>query len=401
MKLYQKIALAVVVGLLAGVLLGEKAAYVKPIGDIFIRCLRLVVIPLVFSSLIVGIASTGDTKGLGRLGGTTMAYFTLTTVVAVSLGLFAANILTPGASLTLGKVDHLGPVERQTTAHMLVNLFPVNPMESFAKGNVLQIIIFALFFGVGLAHFPKDGAPVLHFFQGVVKIMLKISEIVMGFAPYGIFCLMAFTAGKFGLSILLPMTKLIFTVFVASLLHILLTYSLMVGLFSKVSPLQFLKAALQPALVGFTTCSAAAAYPFSLKAQEGLGVPKKIFGFTLPMALTINMDGTAIYQAVVATFIAYAYGIDLSFNQQCTIVLTAELASVGTASVPSGGLIMLTLVLESVGLPLEGIALVAGVDRILDMFRTSTNIFGDQSAGLFVASMCDKPQEAPMVLKES
>lgn len=387
MKLYHKIIIGLVLGLVAGLILGEKAAYLKPIGDIFIRCLRLIVVPLILSTLITGVVNAGDVRNLGKLGFRTVAYFMITTAIAVVIGLIVANIIDPGTGLHLGE---LGEIKRPDTvgpAEMIVSMFPINPIESLAKGAVLQIIVFALLFGAGLSMTGEAGEPVKKFFEGVAEVMFKISDIVIGFAPYGVFALIAWTAGKFGLDILMPMAKLIIATMVACLAHIVITYTGAVSIIGRISPFSFLKKVMEPALVGLSTCSAAAAFPFSMRAQKQLGVPRKVFGFTMPMALTINMDGTALYQAVAATFVANAFGIDLTITQQATIVLTAVLASVGTASIPGGGLIMLTMVLESVGLPLEGIAIVAGIDRILDMFRTTTNIFGDNSSGVVVAAL--------------
>jgi Na+/H+-dicarboxylate symporter len=270
---------------------------------------------------------------------------------------------------------------------MIVKMFPINPMESMAKGQVLQIIVFAILFGAGLSMTGEVGEPVKKFFEGVAEVMFKISDIVISMAPYGVFALIAWTTGRFGLDILMPMAKLIGATLIACVIHILFTYTGAISIFARISPVAFLKKVMEPAMIGLSTCSAAAAFPFSMRAQKQLGVPKKVFGFTMPMALTINMDGTALYQSVAAMFVANAFGIELTLTQQATIVMTAVLASIGTASIPGGGLIMLTMVLESVGLPLEGIAIVAGVDRILDMFRTTTNIFGDNSAGVVVAAM--------------
>ncbi len=372
---------------MAGLVLGEKAAYLQPIGDIFIRCLRLIVVPLILSTLITGVVSTGDIKNLGKTGIRTLVYFMGTTTVAVCIGLIIGNIFQPGVGLELGDLKAVEAPEPVGAAEMIVEMFPVNPAEALAKGNVLQIIIFALIFGAALSLTGDKGKPVADFFRSLAEVMFKVSDIVIQFAPIGVFALIAWTTGKFGLDILLPMGKLIIATLVACTVHVLLTYSMLVGIIARISPLIYLKKVMEPALVGISTCSAAAAFPFSMRAQKYLGVSPKVSGFTLPMALTINMDGTALYQAVAALFVANAYGIDLSLTQQGTIVATAVLASVGTASIPAGGLIMLTMVLQSVGLPLEGIAIVAGVDRILDMFRTTTNVFGDNSAGLIVGAM--------------
>ena len=387
MKLYTKIMIGLVLGIIAGLVLGEKAEYLKPIGDIFIRCLRLIVVPLILSTLITGVVSTGNVKNLGKTGITTLAYFMITTTMAVCIGLLIANIFQPGTGISLGEIKEFTAPQSVGPAQMIVGMFPMNPMEALAEGNVLQIIIFALLFGAGLSMTGDKGKPIADFFKSLAEVMFKVSDIVISMAPYGVFALIAWTTGKFGLDILMPMGKLILAALVASLVHILFSYSLIVSIIAKIPPLVFLKKTLEPALVGLSTCSAAAAFPFSMRAQKHLGVSPKVSGFTLPMALTINMDGTALYQAVAATFVANAYGIDLTLTQQGTIVATAVLASVGTASIPGGGLIMLTMVLQSVGLPLEGIAIVAGVDRILDMFRTTTNIFGDNSAGVVVAAL--------------
>ncbi|WP_421901410.1 dicarboxylate/amino acid:cation symporter [Maridesulfovibrio sp.] len=387
MKLYHKILLGLILGIIAGLVLGDKAAYLKPIGDIFIRCLRVIVVPLILSTLITGVVSTGDVRNLGKLGFRTVAYFMGTTTVAVVIGLIVANFVQPGTGLSLGEIAAIQRPETVGPMEMIVSMFPINPMEALAKGRVLQIIVFALLFGAGLSMTGEAGEPVKKFFEGIAEVMFKVSDIVISFAPYGVFALIAWTTGKFGLDILMPMAKLIVATFLACTAHILCTYTGLIALIGRVSPMDFLKKVMEPALVGLSTCSAAAAFPFSMRAQKQLGVPKKVFGFTMPMALTINMDGTALYQSVAAMFVANAFGIELTLTQQATIVLTAVLASIGTASIPGGGLIMLTMVLESVGLPLEGIAIVAGIDRILDMFRTTTNIFGDNSAGVVVASL--------------
>ncbi len=387
MKLYHKIIIGLIAGFFAGIVLGEKAVYLKPMGDIFIRCLRLIVVPLILSTLITGVASAGDPKKIGALGIKTVVYFIGTTFLAVVIGLVTANIFEPGAGLALGEAAAVKRPDPVSPMQMIVNMVPMNPMEALAKGNVLQIIVFALLFGGALSLSGDKGKPVAAFFSAMAEVMFKFSDIVIKMAPYGVFALIAWTSGKFGLAILLPMGKLIAATLVACIIHVVFTYSGAVRFLGRVNPLHYFKKTMEPALVGLSTCSAAAAFPFSMRAQKQMGVPERVSGFTLPMALTINMDGTALYQSVGAIFVANIYGVDLSFSQQATIVMTAVLASIGTASIPGGGLIMLTLVLESVGLPLEGIAIVAGIDRILDMFRTTTNIFGDNSAGLVVAAL--------------
>ena len=387
MKLYHKIIIGLVAGFIAGIILGDKAAYLKPIGDIFIRGLRLIVVPLILSTLITGVTSVGDPKRIGSLGLKTLIYFIGTTFFAVVIGLMVANIFDPGMGLSMGEVGSIKRPDPVSPMQMIVNMVPLNPAESLAKGNVLQIIIFALLFGGAITLAGEKAQPVANFFEALAEVMFKLSDIVIQMAPYGVFALIAWTSGKFGLAILLPMGKFIAAAFVASVLHVLIVYTGAVKFLARVSPVDYFKKVMEPAMVALSTCSAAAAFPFTMRAQKQLGVAERVSGFTLPMALTINMDGTALYQAVGAVFVANIYGVDLTLGQQATIVMTAVLASIGTASIPGGGLIMLTLVLESVGLPLEGIAIVAGIDRILDMFRTTTNVFGDNSSGLVVAAL--------------
>lgn len=387
MKLYHKIVLGLALGLGAGLLFGEDATVFKPIGDIFIRCLKLIVMPLILATLINGVASAGSIKKVGRIGIKTLIYFIFTTAIAVAIGLLVSNIMHPGAGLTLGTVEGIKRAEAVTVSQMLVNMVPTNPIAALADGKALQVIVFALLFGGALSASGKKGEPVLKFFESLAEVMLKLTDIVINMAPIGVFALIAWTAGKYGADILLPLLKIILAVAITSFIHILVSYSAIVALFARISPLAFLKKVLEPALVAVSTCSSAAAFPFSMRAQKQLGVPEKISGFTLPLALTINMDGTALYQAVGAIFVADAFGVELNLAQQATVVLTAVLASVGTAGIPGSGLIMLTLVLESVGLPLEGIAIVAGIDRVLDMFRTLTNVVGDNTAGVVIASL--------------
>lgn len=389
MKLYYKIFIGLVAGIIFGYVFSDYAGYLKPIGDIFIRCLRMIVVPLIFATLVIGVYNA-DIKNLAKYGTQTVVYFLFTTAIAVTIGLIVANIINPGQGLELGELTEVKEVAPVTFSSVIVNMFPINPIASFANASVLQIIVFALFFGTAMSLIGEKSKPVAAFFDSISEIMFKISEMVIKLAPYGVFALMAWTSSKYGLDIILPMLKLIFAVFIASLIHILVTYGLFIKYVARISPISFFKKIAEPAVVGFSTCSAAAAFPLTMRAQKQLGVPREVSSFTLPMALTINMDGTAIYQAIAAIFIANAFGVDLSIPQQGMIVLTAVLASVGAASIPGAGLIMLVMVLESVGLPLEGIALVAGIDRVLDMFRTTTNVVGDNTSGVVVSALNNK-----------
>jgi len=291
MKLYQKILIGLFLGFFAGLILGDKAEYLKPIGDIFIRSLRLIVVPLILATLVTGVASAGDIRKIGRMGVRTLIYFMITTTVAVVIGLVVANVIDPGTGISLGEIKEVAKPNSVTPSQMLVSMFPVNPMEALAQGNVLQIIVFAILLGAAISIAGEKGTPLANFFSSLAEVMFKLSDIVIKFAPYGVFALIAWTSGKFGLSILMPMGKIILAVFIGCVIHILFTYTMAVKFIAKVNPIHFFKKVLEPAMVGFSTCSAAAAFPFTMRAQKQLGVSDKVSGFTLPLALTINMDG--------------------------------------------------------------------------------------------------------------
>jgi len=272
MKLYQKILIGLVLGFIAGLILGDKAAYLKPIGHIFIRSLRLIVVPLILATLVTGVASAGDIRKVGRLGVRTLVYFIVTTTFAVVIGLVIANIVDPGMGISLGEIKEVQKPTPVAPSEMIVNMFPVNPMEALAQGSVLQIIVFAILFGAALSLAGEKGKPIADFFSSLAEVMFKLSDIVIQFAPFGVFALIAWTSGKFGLDILMPMAKIIFAVFIGCVIHILVTYTTAISVFAKVNPIHFFKKVLEPAMVGFSTCSAAAAFPFTMRAQKQLGV---------------------------------------------------------------------------------------------------------------------------------
>jgi len=286
----------------------------------------------------------------------------------------------------------------------ILEMVPTNPFVSFQEMNMLQIIVFALFFGLGITLIGKAAQPAYDFINAVAEIMYKLVGIIMEFAPFGVFGLIAQTVGAHGVDVLLPLFKVILAVYLGCILHALAVYSGSVALFSPISPLRFFRTMMPATLVAFSSCSSSGTLPVTMKAAEELGVSKSVSSFVLPLGATVNMDGTALYQGVCALFIAQAYGLELSLAQQLTIVLTATLASIGTAGVPGAGLVMLTMVLTSVNLPLEGLALVAGIDRILDMARTAINVTGDGAAAVVVAATegeladtrADKPITPPV-----
>jgi len=382
-----KIALGFVLGIAAGAVFKEQSQLLAPIGKIFITLLKMLIVPLVFSSLVVGTASLGDPRKLGRIGAKTIALYLVTTAVAIVIGLFLGNIIQPGSGMALS-VDTSGfkaPVP-PSTLDVLLGIFPDNIAKSLVESNMLQIIVFALFFGVSAVLAGEKGKPVIAFMDSVAETMYKLTGIVMAFAPYGVFALIATTVAKYGLSVLAPFGKVILAVYLGCFLHAALVYSGLIMIVVRKSPFWYFKGVRESTLTAFVTRSSSATLPVTMRvAQENLGVSEGISSFVLPLGATINMDGTALYQGVCALFIAQAYGLPLGIGAQLSIILTATLASIGTAGVPGAGLIMLTLVLTAVGLPVEGVALVAGIDAVLDMARTAINVTGDSCVAAVVA----------------
>ncbi len=387
MKLFQKVLIGFVLGAILGAIGGPGIVWIKPVGTVFISLLKMLIIPLVFATLVVGVASIAEPKKLGRVAGKTIIFYLITTAFAIIIGLALGNIIQPGAGMNLVLE---GPVKEAAGAPSLidtfVNLIPKNPVGAMAQGKVLQVIVFALFFGFAMTKAGEKGKAILRIFEGFAETMYKLTGIVMGFAPYGVFALIATTVGTHGLPVLIPFAKLIFAVYLGVIIHEVVVYSSMVSIIAKMNPIKFFRGFSEASLLAFSTCSSSATLPVSMRiAQDNLKVSPTISSFVQPLGATINMDGTALYQGVCALFVAQAYGISLGFGGQLTVLITALLASIGTAGVPGAGLVMLTVVLASVGLPLEGIALIAGIDRILDMARTSCNVTGDAACAVVVA----------------
>ncbi|SJL83157.1 dicarboxylate/amino acid:cation symporter [Vibrio palustris] len=390
MVLWKKIGIGMVLGIIVGALMGPDAAIFKPIGSLFINAIKMLIVPLVFCSLIVGITSMKDTRKMGRIGGKAIVLYMVTTAIAIAIGLGLSAIIQPGAGLNMA-VDPAKSAQAAkdapTLIHTLLNMVPKNPINALAAGNILQIIVFALGLGISLVLIGEEkSAPAVKLFNSLAEAMYKLTEIVMKLAPYGIFGLMAWVSGKYGMDVLWPLIKVIGAVYIGALLHVLIFYSGMLTFVGRLNPMRYLKAIRNPAAVSFTTSSSSGTLPATIKAsREEMGVSEGVSGFVLPLGATINMDGTALYQGVCALFIAQAFGIDLSMADYATIILTATLASIGTAGVPGAGLIMLSLVLSTVGLPIEGLAIVAGIDRILDMARTTINVCGDMMVAVLIA----------------
>lgn len=387
-NLLTQILIAFMIAIVLGVIFGESVGVLQPLGDLFLRLIKLIIVPLVLATLIIGVASIGDIKSLGRIGSKTIAYYLITTAIAILIGLGIAFIISPGEGLSLD-VETTPEVqinESEGIVQTFLNIVPDNPFGALVEGNILQVIFFAILIGLAITVVGKRADPVYRFFDSFSQIMFWITGVVMRFAPIGVLGLVAPIVGQYGASVLLPLLKIILGVAIACLLHAVFIYSSAVKIFAKMNPLTFFKGIAPAAVVAFSTASSAGTLPVTIKnTQENLGVSNKISSFVLPLGATINMDGTAIYQGIAVIFIAQFYGLELSLMQIMTVVITTVLASIGTAGVPGAGMIMLAMVLSSIGLPLEGIALIAGVDRILDMFRTTVNIVGDASAAVVVA----------------
>lgn len=391
LSLSTKILLGLALGILAGILLQGSpdiaTKYIKPFGTLFLNLIKLIIVPLVFSSLIVGVCGLDDVKKLGRIGGKTLVYYLTTTAFAVTLGIILANVLNVGAGYVLPAEITAEAKEAPDIISTLLNIIPANPLKSMVNGDMLQIIAFAIIVGCGVITIGDKGKILVDFFDSTAEVMYKLTAGIMKLAPYGVFALITPVIAVNGPDILLPLLKVIIAAYIGYILHAIVVYSTTVKIFAKISPKKFFKGVLEAQVFAFTSSSSAGTLPVSMRCvEENLGVSKSISSFVLPLGATINMDGTAIYHGVCALFIAQVFGIDLTIGQMLTIVLTATLASIGTAGVPGAGLIMLSMVLTSVGLPMEGLALIAGIDRILDMGRTCVNITGDCACSVVVAA---------------
>ena len=393
----QKILLAMLVGIVCGAALnafgapGEPVfdllldAILRPLGDIFIALLQMMVVPLVLVSLVCGVTALGDVTALGRLGLKTFGLYMLTTAVAIILALLLSSIVSPGEGFSLAGDVAYESRSAPPLSEVVVNMFPTNPIRALAEGQMLQIIVFALFLGFALSQCGEVGARIAAIFEDVNKIVMSMVLMVVKLAPIGVFALIAATFAEQGLEIFGPIAGYFFSVVGALLLHLLLTYSAIL-IFSRLNPIQFLLKLRAVMAFAFSTASSGATIPLTLNTVEKrLGAHNSIASFTVPLGATINMDGTAIMQGCATVFIANVYGVDLGIGDFVSVILTATLASIGTAAVPGAGLVMLAMVLNQVGLPVEGIGLILGIDRLLDMLRTAVNVTGDSAVTCAVA----------------
>ncbi|MFM1525655.1 MULTISPECIES: dicarboxylate/amino acid:cation symporter [Helcococcus] len=393
-----KILIALVLGVLVGIVMTDHSkiaiTYIKPFGDAFLALIKMVVIPLVFCSLLVGIGSLNNIKQLGRFGLKTIIFFMFTTAFAVMLGLFLSNLLDVSAGFSMSsdmvKKSDVVVKEAPTISQTIINIIPSNPVKSLVDGNMLQIITFAIILGIALLESGEKGKEVFGIFETIANAMYKIISWIMNLAPIGVFALIVPAIATNGSAVIGSLLRLILVVYFVSIVHIILVYGMSIKFIGKLNPIKFFKNVMPAILTAFSTSSSSGTLPVSMNVSEKLGVSKSVSSFVLPLGSTINMDGTAIYQGVCAIFIAKVFGVDLTLGQQLIIVLSATLASIGTAGVPGAGMIMLAMVLQSVGLPVEGIALVAGIDRPLDMMRTVVNVTGDITCSVIVANTENK-----------
>lgn len=385
--LWKKIFIGMLCGIVVGIVAGPDTVLLKPIGDIFLNAIKMLIIPLVFCSLVVGVTAISDTQKMGRIAAKSIGIYLVTTALAISLGLIASSLISPGVGLEVSlSATQVASKSEPSFLDTLINLVPKNPISALASGNVLQTIVFAIGLGIALSLSGEKAKPAVRVFESLAEAMYKLTSLVMKFAPYGIFALIAVVAGQYGLDILLPLIKVIFLVYLCCIIQVLVVYSGILKVVANLSPIHYLRALANPAAVAFTTTSSSGTLPVTIRtAHEELGVSREISSFVLPLGATINMDGTAIYQGVAAIFIAQVFGVSLDVQDYLMIIMTSTLASIGTAGVPGAGLIMLSLVLSTVGLPLEGLAIVAGIDRILDMARTSVNVCGDLMISVLIS----------------
>jgi Na+/H+-dicarboxylate symporter len=387
LPLWQQILIGLTLGVATGIAFKQDALILAPLGALFLNAIKMLIVPLVFVSLVAGITSMQDSAKLGRISVKTIAIYLVTTAFAVSIGLLFGSLFTPGEGMHMVASGASEAKQAPSMVQILVGLVPSNPVTAFAEGNILQIIVFAIALGVSLNLIGDKAAPAVKLFDSLAETFYKLTDLIMRCAPYGVFALIAGVVGSHGAEVLLPLAGVIGVIYLASLAHVLLVYGGLLGLFARLSPLRFFQGVAPALAVAFSTSSSAGTLPVSIEcARKNLGVSEGVAGFVLPVGATINMDGTAIYQGVLALFIAQAFGVDLTAGQYLMIILTATLASIGTAGIPGAGLIMLGLVLTSVGLPLEGVALIAGIDRILDMARTTVNVAGDLMTTTLVGS---------------
>jgi Na+/H+-dicarboxylate symporter len=414
MKLHWKILIGMGLGVVVGLLANESvsipglsfldspvrtvlAPFLDPVGQIFIKLLKMLIVPLIVASMVMGVARVGDIRRLGNLGGKTFGFYVLTTFASVLVGLIAVNIIRPGvgASSLGGDVPDVArtPV---TVGSILLNMIPDNPVRAAADGQILPLIVFSLLLGAVLTTIGQKAKGLVDFFDSLNAAMMKLTDWIIKLTPIGVFALIATVVVQTGPGIFANVGRYMLTVIVGLGFHALVTLPLLLRLVGRANPRRFVSKVAPALTTAFSTASSSATLPLTMECVEvEAGVKKRVSSFVLPLGATINMDGTALYESVAAVFIAQLYGIDLSFGQQVLVFLTATLAAIGAAGIPSAGLVTMAIVLNAVGLPLDGIGIIIAVDRILDMFRTSVNVWGDTTGCVVISRLVgDETPEA-------
>ena len=384
----------ILIGLLLGVIVGWSVGeavlpWTNPLADIFLRLLRMIIIPLIFTSIVTGVTGVGESASFGRLGTKTLLYYLLTSFLAILTGLVLVNILQPGKGAELGftEVPQLGEQSLQSLSDIFYRLIPTNPIAAMANGDTLAVIFFALLLGFFITRLPQEPrATLTGIFDSGFKVMMKMTQFIINLAPIGVFALLVRVVATTGFDAFKNLGVYALAVVLGLLIHAVITLPLLLKIMSGVSPIRYLKALSPALLTAFSTSSSSATLPLTLEcAADRAGISNRTSSFVLPLGATVNMDGTALYECVAAMFIAQAYGIDLSFLQQMVVVITALMASIGAAGIPMAGLVMITIILRAVGLPLEGIGLILAVDRVLDMMRTTVNVWSDSVGTALIA----------------
>ena len=387
LQIFTALVLAIVTGLLLGNRVAFANSYIKPFGTIFLNLLQFIVCPIVLFSILGGMISMKDIRKVGSIGLKTIVYYMLTTAVAIVIGLTMGQLFK-GVFPALATTDLVYEAKEATPfMQVLVDIFPSNFLAPLVNANMLQIIVIAILLGFGIILVGDEVAGLRRAIEQINLVFMKVMELILKLSPIGVFCLLTPVVAENGAKIVGSLAMVLLCAYVSYVLHAVIVYSAAVRTMGGVSPIQFFKGMAPAMIFAFSSASSVGTLPLTLECSEKLGADKEVSAFVLPLGATINMDGTAIYQGVCAIFIAACFGIDLTLAEMATIVVTATLASIGTAGVPGAGMVMLAMVLQSVGLPVEGIALVAGVDRIFDMGRTVLNITGDASCAVIVSKL--------------
>ncbi|TRD12766.1 dicarboxylate/amino acid:cation symporter [Erythrobacter insulae] len=398
--LWQRVIGALVLGIIVGRLWGPEAESIKIIGDVFVAFIKMLVVPLIFFSLVAGVAAIGDIRKLGAVGGRAMLLFIVSGQIAVWLGLFLGTVLAPGLGVdtTALNVGDTPPPSETTWRDMIMGMIPQSPVQVMADVNVLPLIIFSLLIGIGILMAKEEGAPVLKIFESGSVVMQKVTMVVMELTPFGVFALMAWVAGTLGFDALAALGKLVALNYLGCLLIIAIIYGGMIKFLAKLPVIDFFRGIIDAIAVSYSTASSNATLPVTLRcARRNLGVSNSVASFVISLGATINMNGTAMYLGLATLFGAQIFGVDLTWGDYFLISILGTLGAVGAAGIPGAGLIMMALVFGAVGVPLETIAFVAGVDRIMDMMRTTTNVSGDAAVATTVAAMTGELDRAEMI----